>query len=86
MRIETLPAKPTIVQGIRGYVMNLETIQDSFINGQNGQAVSQIKRYGVSKFWFDFAEHLDEAYPEEGAWYHYKNALRVYRRINHSDR
>lgn len=36
----------------------LQTIHDSFINGQSKQAVRQIDEYGLYDFWTDYDQYL----------------------------
>lgn len=61
--------------------MTVEIIHESFQNGQNTQAVSQIRKYGVSKFWTDYANYLEENFQPEGAWYHLTNAIDMFVKI-----
>lgn len=62
--------------------MTIEIIHDSFTNGQNTQAVSQIRIYGVSKFWIDYLDWLTANMGSDaGTLYHYRNALTMFNKI-----
>jgi hypothetical protein len=56
-------------------------IQESFINGQNKQAVKQIDEYGLYDFWEDYYDYLNGLYDEDGQLEYFTNATIIYFRL-----
>jgi hypothetical protein len=62
--------------------MDIETIHESLVNGQRQQMVKQIKEYGLYDFWSDYADYLNNLYPESQSRYDYfTDATKSYFRI-----
>lgn len=61
--------------------MDLQTIHESFINGQRKQAVQQIEEYGCKVFFEDYPGYLYSAYAITIAFEYLKDAIISYHKI-----
>jgi hypothetical protein len=60
----------------------IEQIHESFINGQNRQAIEQAINYGFYDFWEDYSKHLENLYTNVESRYKYlENAILIYSRL-----
>ena len=60
----------------------IEEIHESFMNGQNKQAVGMIDDYS-NDFWEDYKAYLDESYSGfEAKFHYYTKATIAYHKIN----
>lgn len=59
----------------------IQSIVESFFNGQKKQMVNQIKEYGVNKFHIDLGTFLLDQY-QDAAPLLYEKIVKTYHRIN----
>ncbi len=64
----------------------LRIIYDSYINGQRGQMVDQIKDYGVARFHVDFYEHLGQIAYDGNRIAQYAAVVHTFHLINQTRR
>ena len=68
--------------GNKGNGPSLDEINDSIVNGQRKQMVSQIKRYGVYDFWTDYYAYLKNSENIDAAFEQFADAVISYFRIS----
>ena len=68
--------------GTLGDGPSLDEINDSIVNGQHKQMVSQIKRYGVYDFWTDYYAYLKNSENIDAEFEQYADAVISYFRIS----